>query len=108
MAEFAGFQPDDFDTLAGSSWRNRDALGGLLAETLGNDLTGRTRIFHTGGIYGFNAFLARYTPSEADPRDIVVAVLCSGFSLDTRFADRPANQAEARIASVVLSGGRKP
>ncbi len=34
MAEFAGFHPQDFDQLSGSTWRSRDALGGLLAGAL--------------------------------------------------------------------------
>lgn len=38
MAEFGGFHPQDFDNLAGSSWRNRESLGGVLAEALTDQL----------------------------------------------------------------------
>lgn len=31
---FDGFQPEDFDALKGSTWRNRNALGGVLATAL--------------------------------------------------------------------------
>lgn len=34
MPEFEGFQPQDFDNLDGSTWRNREALGGVLAAAL--------------------------------------------------------------------------
>ena len=34
MAHFDGFRTADFDTLDGSSWRGRDALGGVLSRAL--------------------------------------------------------------------------
>jgi len=34
MPDFSGFRHDDFGTLDGSSWRGRDALGGVLARAL--------------------------------------------------------------------------
>lgn len=34
MPDFSGFRNDDFETLDGSSWRGRDALGGVLARAL--------------------------------------------------------------------------
>ena len=34
MPSFDGFRYDDFETLDGSSWRGRDALGGVLARAL--------------------------------------------------------------------------
>jgi hypothetical protein len=38
MPEFAGFRPDDFGELAGSTWRSRKSLGGVLARTLRDQL----------------------------------------------------------------------
>ena len=35
MIAFRGFRDEDFETLAGSTWRSRDALGGLLSRRLG-------------------------------------------------------------------------
>jgi hypothetical protein len=35
MITFSGFKPEDFDNLAGSTWRSRDTLGGLLSRQLG-------------------------------------------------------------------------
>ena len=34
MPDFSGFRNDDFETLDGSAWRGRDALGGVLARAL--------------------------------------------------------------------------
>src|SRR2546427_453664 len=34
MAHFSGFLDEDFETLAGSTWRARDALGGILSRAL--------------------------------------------------------------------------
>jgi hypothetical protein len=34
MAEFKGFSSEDFGTLEGSTWRGRDALGGVLSRAL--------------------------------------------------------------------------
>jgi hypothetical protein len=34
MPEFDGFQPEDFEALAGSTWRSRERLGGVLALAL--------------------------------------------------------------------------
>jgi hypothetical protein len=38
MPEFSGFRPEDFDELAGSTWRSRERLGGLLAKALRGQL----------------------------------------------------------------------
>lgn len=38
MPEFGGFQPQDFDSLDGSTWRKRGALGGVLAAALRSQL----------------------------------------------------------------------
>ncbi len=43
MTAFRGFKEDDFDRLKGSSWRNRNAIGGLLAATLRHQ-TGRSYV----------------------------------------------------------------
>lgn len=63
----------------------------------------RSRIFHTGGINGFNTLLARYLPTDVDSRDIVVAVICNGTDPDASVQTRNATLAEAQISEVVLN-----
>jgi hypothetical protein len=38
MPEFSGFRSDDFDDLAGSRWRSRKTLGGVLSRHLRDQL----------------------------------------------------------------------
>lgn len=72
---------------------------GLVIDTTSD----RPRVFHTGGIDGFNTVLVRYLPMDFDPRDIVVAVICNGTDPDARVQTRNATVAEVRIAEAVLA-----
>ncbi len=92
---YAAMSTAQFET-GRSSW----SYGyGLLIDSSGD----RARVFHTGGINGFNALLAQYAPTETDPRGIIIAVICNGTNPRAKVETRNATVIESLIAEAVLN-----